>query len=74
MTFLVHVEGAFVAAPGPSTDGVPRARSAAYRLSALSQRAAETAATQLLIAELAREGLRPVGPLSAAIGEPAPAA
>jgi hypothetical protein len=69
MTYLVHVEGAFFAPPGPSSDGAPLARSAAYRLHALFPPAATTAATQLFLAEQAEAGLRPAGPISAEIAD-----
>src|SRR3954451_16299326 len=69
MTYLVHVEGAFVAPPGPGSDASPRACSAAYRLRALFPPAATTAATQLFLAEQAKAGLRPAGPLPPAIAD-----
>jgi hypothetical protein len=68
MTYLVDVEGAFVAA-GPATEGVPRARRGADRVTALLPPAAETAAARLLIADVARDGLRPAGPETAAISD-----
>lgn len=69
MTYLVHVEGAFVGPAGPSSDGAPLARSGAYRLRALFPPAATTAATQLFLAEQAEAGLRPAGPISAEIAD-----
>jgi hypothetical protein len=72
MTYLVNVEGAFVAAPGPAADGVPRARRGAYRLTAWLAPAAATAAARPLMADVARDGRRPAGPIAAAVSlEPA---
>jgi hypothetical protein len=69
MTYVVHVEGAFLPAPGPGSDSSPRACSAAYRLHALFPPAATTAATQLFLAEQAEAGLRPAGPLTTTIAD-----
>jgi hypothetical protein len=65
MIYLVHVEGPFVDPSAPRAAAAPRDFSNSYRLAALFPAAAETAARQLLVAELARAGLRPAGPLSA---------
>lgn len=72
MSYLVHVEGPFERSPGPSSNGSPHARSGAYHMRALFAPAAETAATQVFLAEQAAAGLRPAGPLTTQIADVPP--
>jgi hypothetical protein len=68
MVFTVHASGLFAALPG-ANGSAPRRADRRCRLTATSAAGAEIAAEQVLVGELAAQGLRPVGPVQATVAD-----